>query len=266
MNYDIQRGCGYLKKGMIYDQVDQSESGKPISYFIIDPPIAIEDPVAMGISAQGVSLLPRFNPITGQPVLDEDGAQVFDIWDWVGTEYYPETSDFVEEVRYRGLSRLTPKSIDYSKLSPKSCHILLHGKAVLDEDSKKFIYRWSQTSSVGAPKCLKKIPVHDNPTDDFIDTINDTCSKMWYHTKLKSGDESRVLKIDLPCGVSYGMIGHSKFSPTYTLGAFMQFPVGMFTVVVDKVENKHEEALKVLENLGRALQPRIRLVDPNVTA
>jgi hypothetical protein len=261
MQYDVQRGCGYLKKGMIYSQVDTVEGGKPISYFIIDPPIEI-DPDALGISAQGVSLLPRLNPITGQPALDVDGAQIYDIWDWVGTEYYPEVSDFVEEVRSFGLSRLTPKSIDYSKLSPASCHILLHKKAILDDASKRFIYEWSETSNMGAPKCLKKIPIHDHPDADFLRDINDTCSKMWYHTKGKTA-EDRILQIDLPGGVSYQMIGHPKFAPEYTLGAFMQFPVGFFSVVVDKVENKHEEALKALETLGRALQPRIRVINPD---
>lgn len=268
MNYDVQRGCGFLKKGMIYSQVETSLYGKPLGYFIIDPPLEITDPNSMGISAQGISVLPRMNPMTGDLVVHpQTGEPIYDMWDWVGSEFYPEVSDFVEETRKEGMSRLTPKNTDFSKLSDMSCHILLHSKAVLDDKTKALIYNWSKNSNMGAPTCLKMIPIHDNPTDEFLSTINDTCSKMWYHTEakaLKKDDkDSRVIKISLPCGADYQMIGHIKFDPKHTLGAFMQFPIGYFTVVVDKEEDKHKEAMKALESLGRSLQSRIRLVDPS---
>lgn len=76
----VVRGCGTRKKNAIYFECGLSPYGQPLEYFIIDPPVLIDD---WNLSRVGVQLIER-NGITH-------------IIDWVGSEHYPNPADCLEE-------------------------------------------------------------------------------------------------------------------------------------------------------------------------
>ena len=49
------RGCGVRQPGGAYLVTDLSDSGLPLEHFVLDPPRPL-DPVAAGLSAQGMAL------------------------------------------------------------------------------------------------------------------------------------------------------------------------------------------------------------------
>ena len=107
------RGCGERKAGDLYLCVGQSEGGKPIEHFMLDPPI----PWHKG-HFQGCELFTR-----------SDG--IVDIIMWVGAEHYPFIPDFIEEARHHGISKKIPRSGDYSMLTPfKSTLMLVHPRCI----------------------------------------------------------------------------------------------------------------------------------------
>jgi hypothetical protein len=108
------RGCGKRVKGGIYVEVPTGPFGRPLEDFLIEPPVVV-DPSELGLSPIGVKLIQK------------DG--VYHILDWVGTNYYPNVADFVEEARIMGISRRLPKTLDFQKLTAGSRLILLHPRA-----------------------------------------------------------------------------------------------------------------------------------------
>jgi len=109
----VKRGCGTRKQGAVYAECGNSKNGKPVEAFLLCPPVLVDDN-ALGLSPIGVKLI--------------DG----NVFDWVGSEYYPNVTDFIEEVRRFGMSRRIPKTFDFAKLDPDSRMILLHSKAFID--------------------------------------------------------------------------------------------------------------------------------------
>jgi hypothetical protein len=61
-----------------------------------------------------------------------DNNGTYHVWDWVGGNYYPNVSDFVEEARRHGVSRRLSGKLEFNKLSLKSKLILLHRRAHIE--------------------------------------------------------------------------------------------------------------------------------------
>ena len=110
----VDRGCGRRKQGGVYAECGSSRKGKPVEAFLLCPPVCVDEK-ALGLSRIGVKLI--------------DG----NVWDWVGTQYYPNVSDFIEVVRRFGMSRRLPKTMDFKKLDPGARMMLLHSKAHIDQ-------------------------------------------------------------------------------------------------------------------------------------
>lgn len=112
----VKRGCGTRKQGAVYAECGNSRNGKPVEAFLLCPPVVVDEK-ALGISPIGVKLI--------------EG----NVWDWVGSQYYPNVTDFIEEVRRFGMSRRLPKTFDFAKLDPGARMMLLHSQAHIDEPS-----------------------------------------------------------------------------------------------------------------------------------
>ena len=108
----VKRGCGTRVEGGIYSESGTSDDGYPLEHFLYCPPIVI-DPKGMGLTPRGVKLMH-----------DKDG--LYHIFDWVGSKFYPNVADFLEEVRRFGMSRRLSSSLDFSKLTKESRHVLIH--------------------------------------------------------------------------------------------------------------------------------------------
>jgi len=108
------RGCGSRVENALYCCVETSPFGKPIEDFLVDPVIAWH----------GAKTLRA-------PMLIQDSNQVNHVVLGIGKEYYPFTSDFVEETRNMGVSKRIPLNFDPSVLTPdKSKLLLVHARAI----------------------------------------------------------------------------------------------------------------------------------------
>ena len=111
----IIRGCGTRRKGGVYWEVNLGTGprARPLEEFLLDPPQPV--PPHLRISPRGV-----------QPI--EVGG-VTHVIDWIGSENYPNVCDFLEEVRFAGLSRRIPESFDFGRLTSQSRILLVHARA-----------------------------------------------------------------------------------------------------------------------------------------
>lgn len=216
------RGCGASRTaGGIYIEVPLSPYGKPIEDFLVDPPVRI-DKVTFGLSPVGVKPIPR------------DG--VYHVFDWVGSEYYPNVADFIEEVKRLGLSRRIPKTFNFSLLSMESRIILLHSKG-WDNNHELYI------TDAKCPKCNKE---HDHPR------IRPMCVKLYWEnidggTPTAQNIGERFVIRSMP---AFQYLGRSKpdyiEEPSYELAVFLSLPIYNIVVVKDNDCGKHEEAMDLL--------------------
>ncbi len=108
----MTRGCGKRKSGGVYICTKLSPHGVPIEEYIIDPP-----------EFYGGD---RFRvPI----IFEKNGAN--HLLFWVGKEFYPYPSDFIEEVRRFGASKRVPIDFPIQKLSRWSLMFFVHSRAIV---------------------------------------------------------------------------------------------------------------------------------------
>jgi hypothetical protein len=108
----MNRGCGNRKPGGLYICSKLSPDGAPIEEFIIDPPLLYEGE--------------KFRTPT---ILEKNGVN--HLLFWVGKEFYPYPSDFIEEVRRFGASKRVPVDFPIEKLSRGSLMFFVHPLALV---------------------------------------------------------------------------------------------------------------------------------------
>lgn len=108
----ITRGCGLRKPGGLYVCSGLSPYGSPIENFIVDPPLPYNS-----------------GPFRAPIVFEKEGRK--HIMMWVGAEYYPYCSDFIEEVRKYGASKRVPNNFPIEELERGSMLFLVHPKAMV---------------------------------------------------------------------------------------------------------------------------------------
>lgn len=108
----MTRGCGRRKPGGVYICTKLSPHGVPLEEFIIDPP----------------------EPYEGEkfrvPIIFEKNGFSHLLF-WVGKEFYPHPSDFIEEVRRFGASKRVPVEFPIQKLSTGSLMFCVHSRAII---------------------------------------------------------------------------------------------------------------------------------------
>lgn len=112
----MARNCGTRQENGLYLCVPTSPFGMPVEYFLIDPPKLTD--------------LKAFRtPI----IIENEGKKINDVAIWVGEQYYPFVSDFIEETREMGISRRIPRNFPIEKLTPhKSRIFFIHSRAAPD--------------------------------------------------------------------------------------------------------------------------------------
>lgn len=160
----VKRACGANRvDGGLYLAIPTSPFGKDISYFLIDP-------------CKIVNLKPFRTPII---VERKDGSKISDIIVYIGKQFYPFVSDFLEESRLYGISRRIPKSFPFERLTPfESRMFFIHERAI-----PLFEYDTGR-------ECPRKIKHSHKP--------GDTCVfDLWHLSALESmGDKHAVSVID----------------------------------------------------------------------
>jgi len=113
-----ERGCGFREQNGLYATVESSINGFPIENFIFDPVRTYE----------GEEVIEQFSR---SPTLFKDGSGIYHMVMWIGKQFYPYPSDFIEEAKVMGISKRLPKGFDFSQLTPnKSWLLLVHPRSV----------------------------------------------------------------------------------------------------------------------------------------
>ena len=127
----MNRGCGRRKAGGVYICTKLSRDGAPLEEFIIDPP----------------------RLYTGEkfrvPIIFETDGKNHLLF-WVGKEFYPFPSDFIEEVRRFGASKRVPVEFPIEKLSAGSLMFFVHPRAMIQ----------NHQVLPPPPRCPKNFPDH----------------------------------------------------------------------------------------------------------
>ena len=110
----ILRGCGRRKPGGLYVCSGLSTFGRPLNEFVVDPALPFEG-----------------EPFRAPMVIERDGKKHLVLW--VGSEYYPYPSDFIEETRNYGLSKRIPNKFQIEALEQGSMLFLVHQKAIVED-------------------------------------------------------------------------------------------------------------------------------------
>lgn len=165
----ITRGCGKREIGGLYICCGFSPYGKPLEYFIIDPPVPVEHK--------------NFRT----PIWVGD-----DLLIWIGAEHYEFPSDFIEETRMFGVSRRVPSNFEIQRVKPTTKMFFVHGKAVV-----------TNYSELPPPiHCPRSIPEHlegadcciglsyslapQNNGEKKLRTVGDTSYEVYlFHTSVK---------------------------------------------------------------------------------
>ena len=230
----VPRGCGKSRdKGGTYWETASSPKGQPIEFWIIDPPVKIDEK-ALGLSPQGLKLV----EIEG----------VYHAFDWVGAMHYPNVADFIEEARRYGVSRRCELSQeDYALLSKDSKLICVHSSAYLDEPSihwgarigmgdttlnKNGRYKWEY-----CPKSLehhmytREVMLSKMASDEFFQPP--MCAGLWWEdcVEVEPFEEDQRLGVRTMPAFRYRCASSPKAGVSRSPAIFATFPFGRLAIV-----------------------------------
>jgi hypothetical protein len=231
----VVRGCGPARQaGGIYAECGLSPHGRPLEEFLLDPPLRLDLEVqrALGLRPIGVTLAP-----------DPLREGVHHVFDWVGTAFYPNVADFLEEVRRYGLSRRLPRSLDFARLSPESRHVLVHANAWIDDPAPYLADRVEAAG--GLMWCPRALPEHlDRGRPPAM------CAGLWWEdvdggVAVPERGGRRAVERAMPA-FGYPAEAPPPFPPgyarRYTPALFASFPISRLVAITDPEGGAHEAA------------------------
>jgi hypothetical protein len=249
-----QRGCGWPIAGGTYMYVPTGANGTPIWNFLIDPTVPIEDPDFIGDLHIGMVLKYR-------GCKNAEGKEIFDIFDYIGSKFYPNPSDWIMEVSHLGFhQKFNPN--DLTHLVPESMYFGIHARASFVDPTNAYDERIVHPNY---PKCPANHPQHVEygpgnklelgtyPGLFFSNIING-------EAPANSSNPREVIR-KMPA------FEYSGYSPVGGEGEtipaiFFKMPIGRIgriLVYADADMNTHEKALETLEKLDQSMQ-RVSLI------
>lgn len=247
----VRRGCGTRVAGGIYAELGLAPPGEgvPIQDFLLDPPTPMDH---MEIAKVGVTLFER------------DGAT--HILDWVGEQYYPNVTDFVEEVARFGLSRRLPSTLNFDALTPASRILTIHARAWIVPHSA---YRPRfETKDYPGYYCPKALPEHEEGKspmcigtwwEDVTDGEQVNVEEMTADTLISTGFGPPITAGDMSLDLLHRLVNRRMPSftyqafgraldggemPDYRPALFAAWPIGRLGIVRDTAGGKHEDAMR----------------------
>lgn len=213
----MERGCGKRKKGATYIEVELGPTGIPVSWFWCEPPQLI-DVNELGLSPIGVKILPRAG-VEG----------LYDVYDIVGGEYYPNVADFVEETHRMGISRRVSTTADFEKLTEGSRLFLFHAKAHIDGANVVL-------QDAGREVVCPKLSLYTQTKRPHPDGM---CIGAWWHDLVDGG--TRAVGQTTYEGQSWP---ENAPKPHHRMALFGVFPISGLAVIRDPEGGKHIDAIE----------------------
>jgi hypothetical protein len=219
----LVRGCGTRHRGGIYAGSELSAFGLPIEYFIVDPPQPIDD---LALTPIGVKLIER------------DG--VTHVFDWIGSQHYQNVADFIEETRRFGLSRRLPKTLDFSRLTPRSRIVLVHARAIIKNCGEYY-----PTTGLQCPKKSQAEKLGHTAAAFVAGRMKpspeDMCAGLWWHDIESAMPPDKQIDRQMP-SFAYSGWPTPNVSPSYQPGIFLSLPITNLQVIRDPIAGTHEQA------------------------
>lgn len=245
------RGCGGSRVvGSLYLVTKLVKGGTPLYKFIIDPPIPV--PHGLDIPFRGVAIRER-----------PDSNGIYDVYDHVGSEHYPNVLDFVAEVAKLGLSRRVSSKIDFEKITPESRIILVHERAVLVNHAA--LYRELAKERTAYAGYFEKVAgnfsclTHREDHVEFAmacDEAAPCCAGVWRQL-ITGGDDvydpsvpPRTVKRSVGSTAYRALKAPEKFTPEYQRGFFMSLPLTGVELVKSRDGNKDLDAIERASRAG----------------
>ncbi len=233
----VVRACGRRIQGGIYAVVPfsrgQDPNAHPIEEFLLDPPI-LTDSEELGLSPIGVH------------VVDRPDGSVW-LYDIVGSIYYRNVADYIEEARALGVSRRLPANLPWDRIDQRTRYILLHARAHIHEIEP---YLESELPEMRAAyPCPGLVARKHCGRNRTLHGPGQRCARFWWQDiDFPELDGGRAVARQLP-EVRYGAWsrpGRIELSE-HSLAAFAVFPTIRIEVVRNEVEGSHRRVLERVE-------------------
>jgi hypothetical protein len=164
-------------KAYLWTNPDGERSAYPFSYFVYDPPIMLQSKEAWGITDSGITYNLR------------QGTNIYDAFDVVGYDNYPNPSDVLEEWENGWMSTLAPTKVGNGMklLTPgKSRVIAIHSRGWIDD------YRPYREQYIDVPTVQNCFLPDDNPERRVHLKGDNMCASLhWQH--VVGGDREKRL-------------------------------------------------------------------------
>lgn len=220
----------------------------PAYNYLLDPTVPSEM-FASKTSKQGMVIIER------KGSLDKYGNKIYDIFDWIGENSYPNPTDWFEEIMELGFHQLIERTAQFNLLSRESKYIAVHKRAGMQNAAQYYKERMGIT---GTPLCPVDDEKHLKPSKEFLKSYPDLCAGLLWNN-IVDGDvvDGRLIERKLPSLSYYGYSALGGDKDISIPSMFFRFPIGKFCtwlIYTDSNSNAHEDALKALEALDESLK------------
>jgi hypothetical protein len=241
----VERGCGTRQEGGVYAECRLSLKELPIEAYLFDPLVKVD--------CQKLGLTPRSS------VLHKVQGTTM-VFDWIGSKFYPNPTDWIEEVRRFGMSqRLELNKEQYATLDIKSKLIAVHTVGyygypeILDQCTNfwsvcELGYRWDV-----CPKEHPRVPLVY--TGAYPHVPKARCPGIFWQLALPPDQKPETMGlggvVEIQCpSFAYKAIWnpglYNLVEETWFPGAFIGLPIHRLVVVRDEKGGTHEKKLKKL--------------------
>lgn len=260
------RGCGSRQAGGMYLTTPLSASGSPIEAFLVDPPFRVDPELErrLMLSDVGVKVIKRAKRE------GDVGPDVYDVWDIVGQNNYPNVADMIQEIRGMGISRRISASEDFALLGPESKLIMLHRRAWIDNyhDYYGALFMENDDLKASSPAMVQDVGCPRRKLNAYYAASGRTALTVLEPHSCEQDGNSR----DLCLGLAFEDVegGETLYDPTlrprtvkrsvgdttylarhrpdgitpvYGLAVFGRFPIGQIDVILDRANGTHAERI-----------------------
>jgi hypothetical protein len=250
-----KRGCGIREAGGVYLSTPLGPNGTPVEWFLVDPPFRVDAEMKrrLGLGNKGVKLKER-------PDREGNPSGIWDVWDVVGQNNYPNVADMIQEIKAMGVSRRIASNEDFAKLSGQSKLLLLHERAWIDNhfDYYGSLYMENRdleeqdkdrmASDLGCPRwMIQDLTSLEPHSCDPEGNSGEMCLGVVYDD-VEGGEElydpslkARTVKRTIGDTTYLARSRPGGIEPIYGLAVFGRFPIARIDVIRDLANGTHHE-------------------------
>jgi hypothetical protein len=241
-----KRGCGYRSPGGLYLRVIVSPNGtKPVESCLVDPPKPVPD--ALGVPKRGVLILERNN-----------GSGIWDVYDRIGSKYYPNVADFIEETKREGVSRRVKRdTLNLDKLTTQSRLFLIHERAIIMNAHEYYMALAHEKEEMALSPhwyCRKDRSGHEL-LGDLVES--DAMCVSLYWEDIQGGEmlydpnyPARTVSRQIGSNLYRGRKRCDGLKPIYAPGIFFNLPLHAIDVIKDPEGHEDAKAMEYAAKTG----------------